>query len=197
MGTGKRVDLATEKKKLFQTAPGQYENNFNSTKYKAASWGFGSEIRPEVAPKAVMKNPAPSNYNIASKISEGPAAAMHARCDNIDMNKKNNYPGAGSYDLQNKLNPSMNKAASFSMGSETRDRNPHMKEQKTVPGAGTYAHGVDLKKTSPKFGFGTSKRPVIGFKKDATPAPGHYKVPTKIADVAAYSGVKNAEHKHV
>jgi hypothetical protein len=113
------------------------------------------------------------------------------------MNKKNNYPGAGSYDLQNRAAPNMGKAASFSMGSETRDRNPHMKEQKTVPGAGTYAHGVDLKRSSPKFGFGTSKRPDIGYKKDATPAPGAYKVPTKIADVAHYSGVKNTEHKHV
>jgi len=99
MGSGKRVDLAFEKKKLFQTAPGQYEDKFNSTKYKAASWGFGSEQRPEVAPKAVIKNPAPSQYSLPSKMVSGPKAAMHARCDNIDMNKKNNYPGAGSYDL--------------------------------------------------------------------------------------------------
>lgn len=85
----------------------------------------------------------------------------------------------------------------FSMGSETRDRNPHMKEQKTVPGAGTYNATYDMKQNSPRFGFGTSKRPDIGYKKDATPAPGHYKVPTRIADVAAYSGVKNQEHKNV
>lgn len=122
---------------------------------------------------------------------------MHARCDNIDMNKKNNFPGAGTYDLMNTGNLNMAKAPQSSFGSETRDRNPHMKEQKTVPGAGTYTHGADMKRSSPKFGFGTSQRPAIGFKKDATPAPGHYKVPTKIADVAAYSGVKNNEHKHV
>lgn len=53
---------------------------------------------------------------------------MHARCDNIDMNKKNNFPGAGTYELMNAPNLSMAHAPKFSMGSETRDRNPHMKE---------------------------------------------------------------------
>lgn len=32
-----------------------------------------------------------------------------------------------------------------------------------------------MKQNSPRFGFGTSKRPDIGYKKDATPAPGHLK----------------------
>lgn len=150
-----------------------------------------------MTPKHVLKNPPPTAYNLPSKIVEGPRAAIHAKCDGADMNKKNNYPGAGTYELQNRDNAHMRHSPRFSMGSETRERNPHMKEQKTVPGAGTYKPEYDVKSNSPRFGFGTAKRPTIGYKKDATPAPGHYKVPTKIADVAGYAGVKNQEHKHV
>ena len=42
-------------------------------------------------------------------------------------------------------NLNMAKVLQSYFGSETHDRNPHMKEQKTVPGAGTYAHGADMK----------------------------------------------------
>ena len=46
------------------------------------------------------------------------------------------------------------------------------------PGAGTYDGTKDLKTSSPRFGFGTAKRPQIGYKKDNSPGPGAYKLPT-------------------
>jgi hypothetical protein len=43
-------------------------------------------------------------YDIPSKIVEGPKSAMHQRCDRLDMNKKNNFPGAGTYELMDAPN---------------------------------------------------------------------------------------------
>jgi len=118
---------------------------------------------------------------------------MHARTDGVDINRKNNYPGAGSYDLQGSVNQNHNRTQKFSFGKETRVGSPHEKEQKMKPGAGTYNGNLDLKIKAPNFGFGTSKRPEVGFKKDKTPAPGHYRVPTKLMNVANYAGVKHEE----
>ena len=109
-----------------------------------------------MAPKHLKGNPAAGSYTIPSKLVEGPKAGMHALCNSIDMNKKNNFPGAGTYELQNIGNKNMKNSPQFSMGKETRDRNPHFKEQKQKPGAGTYDGTHDLKKKAPSFGFGTS-----------------------------------------
>ena len=46
----------------------------------------------------------------------------------MDMNKKNNYPGAGTYELMNKTNANQANSPRFSMGKETRDRDAHKKE---------------------------------------------------------------------
>ena len=72
------------------------------------------------------------------------------------------------------------------MGKETRERSPAMKEQAAKPGAGTYNQNIDLKRTSPKFGFGTAKRPDIGVK-TLSPGPGAYKLPARVADTPAYA----------
>jgi len=61
-----------------------------------------------------------------------------------------------------------------------------LKEQKQKPGAGTYDL-MELKKGSPSFGFGSAKRPDIASSKDATPAPGAYKLPSRIMNTAAYA----------
>lgn len=99
MGKGTRHDLAFEKKKSFQTSPGQYDPFYQTTKEKLPLWKFGSETRPALTPKHVLRNPPPTAYNVPSKISEGPKMAIHGRLDGIDMNKKNNFPGAGTYDM--------------------------------------------------------------------------------------------------
>lgn len=123
---------------------------------------------------------------------------MAGKLENLEVKKRNFAPGPGAYELAHQDNKNMSKAPAFRMGSETRDRNPHMKEQKTVPGAGTYTSNYNQKSKSPSFGFGSSKRPDIAGKRDNTPGPGNYKVPTKIADTASYAGIKQTqEYKHV
>jgi hypothetical protein len=57
-----------------------------------------------------------------------------------------------------------------------------------VPGPGNYVNSAEkLKATAPSFGFGTSKRPDIGAKKDQVPGPGSYKLRSKIADVPEFA----------
>jgi hypothetical protein len=47
-----------------------------------------------------------------------------------------------------------------------------------------------MKRSSPRYGFGSSKRPDIGYKKDNSPGPGAYKVPSQISNVPKYVGMK-------
>ena len=58
-----------------------------------------------------------------------------------------------------------------------------------VPGPGNYVNTAEnWMRRSPSFSFGSSKRPEMGgSKQNATPGPGHYKVPVKIADVPDYA----------
>lgn len=86
---------------------------------------------------------------------------MHARTDSVDMNKKMNIPGPGQYNLQDTGNANMPKAAAFSMGSGSRIDLGGGKEALAKPGPGNYAHDADLKKSAPKYGFGSSARPEV------------------------------------
>ena len=65
---------------------------------------------------------------------------MHARSIGQDMVKKNNYPGAGTYELMNKPNMNHRNSASYAIGKESRARDPIMKESSYKPGAGTYVN---------------------------------------------------------
>lgn len=123
---------------------------------------------------------------------------MHAKTESADMAhiRKNNVPGAGSYELQHLDNKNMKKSAAFSMGTSKRDYDPLMKEAKTKPGAGTHDPTMKFKKSTPSFGFGSSKRPEVGVQKHPTPAPGAYKLPSRIADVAGHSGAKGHADFH-
>ena len=53
------------------------------------------------------------------------------------------------------------------------------------PGPGNYNVNTHCNCSSGGFGFGTSTRSNFG--KEATPGPGHYKVPCKVADVPRYA----------
>jgi hypothetical protein len=54
--------------------------------------------------------------------------AIHGRLDGIDMNKKNNFPGAGTYEMQNRSSLAFSNAPRFSLGGEQRLKNPAEKE---------------------------------------------------------------------
>jgi hypothetical protein len=64
----------------------------------------------------------------------------------------------------------------------------HLKETRHKPGPGqNNPFHAQTSRTSPKFGFGTAKRPELGYKKDNGPGPGAYKVPCRIMDTPAYA----------
>ena len=63
-----------------------------------------------------------------------------------------------------------------------------------VPGPGTYVNSSEkLKVAAPSFGFGTSKRPDIGYTKLQVPGPGAYKLPAKVADVPSFALANRSE----
>lgn len=101
IGTETRRDLAFEKQKGYQTAPGQYDPKHENTKLKAAGWRIGTETRPGMVLKGQEKVPGAGSYAIASRISDGPKIGMHAKTDLVDQNIKKGVPAPGHYDLQN------------------------------------------------------------------------------------------------
>lgn len=125
--------------------------------------------------KGAEKVPGPNNYNIPSRAVEGPQIHMHARTDKVDQNLKKNVPGPGNYDLQNSPNNRHNKSASYSLGTSTRV-DIGVKKQEYKPGPGNYNQDKDFKRTSPKFGFGSEKRPEVAKvgRNGASPGPGSY-----------------------
>jgi hypothetical protein len=110
------------------------------------------------------------------------------------MTLKNKFPGVGSYNLTID-NSRMRRAPSISMGREKRGSIASEKEQKMRPGVGSHNLTLTLKKSAPSFGFGTSQRPSLTGKFN-TPAPGAYKLPTRIADVPNHSGAKGKADFH-
>ena len=84
IGTEIRKDLASDNKRKFQTAPGQYDPLIEYTKMKAAGWRIGHEKRPGMVRKGHESMPGPNNYVIPSKIVEGPQCHMHAKTDHVD-----------------------------------------------------------------------------------------------------------------
>jgi hypothetical protein len=68
-----------------------------------------------------------------------------------------------------------------------------------VPGPGTYVNSSEkLRASAPSFGFGTSKRPIVGYTKLQVPGPGTYKLPAKLADCPDFAMPnRKAESKYV
>jgi hypothetical protein len=96
---------------------------------KSSSWGFGTEQRPSVAPKHLLKNPSPTGYSLPSKMVEGPKIQMHSKTISVDMAVKNNYPSGGHYEIQHRDNMNFRSGSKFSMGKEQREAvNFHAKE---------------------------------------------------------------------
>ena len=78
-------------------------------------------------------------------------------------------------------------APRFSVGTSARGDFAHFKEQSYKPGVGNYDGTVDTKKNAPKFGFGSTKRPVFAKQKFPIPGPGSYKLPAEIGNTPTYA----------
>lgn len=146
MGTEVRKNLGVETQRKFQTAPGQYDPMVEYTKMKAAGWRIGHEKRPGMVRKGHESLPGPNVYDIPSKAVEGPQVHLHAKCDNVDYDKKKNVPGPGTYALQNSPNTRHHRGAAFSLGTSQRSDLGGGKEGRAKPGPGMYDSLNDFKK---------------------------------------------------
>jgi len=108
-------------------------------------------------------------------------------------------PGVGTYDLLHLPNLNHQRTNKYSFGKGTRDRSPTELEQKHKPGVGSYKLDSHTDRRSPRATFGSAKRPgIVHRDQENSPAPGHYKVPTKMANVANYhSAIHEDKYKHV
>jgi len=138
---------------------------------------MGSNKRPALS--RIYDNPGPGSYDPANSMKkEGPALRGRS-----SFNVKDS-PGPGAYSPD--VKQSKNKAPSFGMGSEGK-KTICAKPLNSNPGPGNYyKYGF---KGGPSFGFGTSTR--MSIKKNDSPGPGSYKIPTKVRNLETYSLNKN------
>ena len=107
----------------------------------------------------------------------------------VKLTNTNKYieslPGPGTHDVMGYTQTKL-RSPTYSMGAliKKQDDTRHI-----VPGPGNYVNtAAHFLRRAPSFGFGSSKRPDLGGNsKHATPGPGHYKVPVKIADVPDFA----------
>ena len=126
--------------------------------------------------------PAPGNYAIKSMAFNEKERSRFAMGNKLNESKTMQTPGPGAHNPE----PIMVKkrSANYSMGLKLKSE---FENSPLVPGPGNYDGAArDMKRSSPKFGFGTSKRPEMGASKNQTPGPGNYKVPAKIGNVADF-----------
>lgn len=121
IGREKRKGEHENKDKVAQPSPDAYKVKDDFTKTQAASWGFGSSKRRDLA-NTTLDVPGAGSYKINSKAIEGPTYAMGMRTLNdFELNRKINRgrPGPGAYEA---VNCEKNKSSDpkFSFGNEKR-----------------------------------------------------------------------------
>ncbi|CDW90416.1 triosephosphate isomerase [Stylonychia lemnae] len=160
-------------------APNQYMAS-TATLTRQPSWVMGSSQRNGLG--GANGSPGPGNYNIPSKMKDGPKYVMGLK--GRDLGKEMLYvPGPGQYHPD--FSTLKQKHPTFKIGSEQRI--PGDKTTiRQVPGPGNYSPQKRPQSAAPKYGFGSSTRQQIKQTKDYTPGPGAYKVPARIQDVPSY-----------
>lgn len=191
-GTSVRQDPGRTGTKGVVTEPGGYNPGTTYTKTSSPNYRFGSDVRKDVArDKNDKLVPGPGNYEMKSKAFDSKTRGYMGI--KISDQSKMVVPGAGTYEPD--PSPVKNKASSYSMGAKLKS---DLIRSAEVPGPGTYVNSAEkFKQSAPSFGFGSSKRPEMGNKKQNTPGPGSYKVPSKIADVPSYSYQKKDDSKYI
>ena len=131
--------------------------------------------------------PAPGQHNITSRISDGPKWGIGQKLSN-DFSKTQNVPGPGNYELQNRDNLNMKSAQRYSVGHSKRGGLAE-KGNLNVPGPGNYTTNMSTSASSPRYGFGSSKRGKAG-RTSAAPGPGNYAIPS----IVGAEGLKMSMH---
>lgn len=174
--------------------PGQYPPSSSDIYKKSAPrYGFGSSKRGNDSQiKQKKLSPGPGQYGFGNKMGEAaPKYTLTPRRPDTTPAVGRSSPGPGNYNPDDRF--SKNKSPNFKFGSSTRRNN----RKDMGPSPDSYSvGGLDSrKKSSPSFGFGSSKRPALsqtGF----TPGPGNYNHQPKIVEKNAYymgSKLKNRE----
>lgn len=184
---GAKLGSSLVNKGIVSPAPDNYNPGFTNSKFKAPEYKIGTAQRaPSYDQRKAKLVPGAGTYEIKSAAfnAEKPKFHMGSKLTFDDTTKYiHSLPGPGTHEPT----PSVIKTKSpiFSMGQRL------MSQKDTtaiVPGPGSYVNSSEkLKQSAPSFGFGTSKRPVVGFTKLQVPGPGSYKLPVKVADVAPFA----------
>lgn len=150
-------------------APNVYRPSSTFVKSQSAAWGMGSNKRPGLS--QILDTPGPGSYD--PKLNNGDGPSLRGKSQ-VCLKES---PGPGSYSPD--VRGSKKKSPIFSMGTEQK-KTISAKPLNYFPGPGTYVENK-FRTAGPKFGFGSSKRMEI--KKDNSPGPGSYKIPTKVRDL--------------
>lgn len=138
IGSAVRESL-NNKQLVGNPGPGQYSSDYNLTKRSNPNYRMGQEKR-EIVQK--MKNPGPGNYEIPSKMIEGPRFGM---CGKNERKNKQGNPGPGSYMPNHNCEKENSVALSF--GRSLRDA----KKKNSQPGPGMYEFKSESKKKQPQY----------------------------------------------
>jgi len=119
--------------------------------------------------------PGPGEYGHSGKIGSGaPKYTLTPRRPDTTPAVGRHSPGPGNYNPSDNFSKTKSPNCKFG-NSQRRDT-----RRDTSPGPDSYSlSGLDSrKKSSPSFGFGSSKRPALS-KAGFTPGPGNYRVTNK------------------
>lgn len=143
-------------------------------------------MRASLESKDAAKVPGAGTYKIPGSLA-GSKWSMGEKLDS-GMGKAINVPGPGNYELQNKDNIKMKSAQRYSVGHSKRD-GLSLKGALNVPGPGNYSMNMSTSASSPRYGFGSSKRGNPG-RLSGAPGPGNYAISPRIGN----EGLKMSIH---
>lgn len=183
-GTSQKGIPLASKLVISNPGPGQYPVSSTDVNKKASPrYGFGSSERVNNSTTKLQKTiPGPGQYANSKYLgNSAPKFSLTARRPDTTPAVGRHSPGPGNYNPSDTF--SRNKSPDCKFGSSQRK---DMKRDAS-PGPDTYTSGGmdSRKKSSPSFGFGSSKRPALaqtGF----TPGPGNYGHQPKILEKNAY-----------
>ena len=194
IGTSAKGAPLVPKNIITNPGPGQYVPGSNEV-YKAAApkYGFGSSPRGDqskIKSKGLL--PGPGQYGFAPKITnQAPQYSLTPRRPDTSPSPGKFSPGPGVYNPSDDFSKTQN--PQFKFGSSTRKE--FKKDASPAPNAYELKSLDSRKKSSPSFGFGSSKRPPLSQITNA-PGPGNYDTPSKIVEKNGYyMGMKVSPRK--
>ena len=159
-GSAKKCEI--EKTDIL-TNPGP--GNYAPKSYREGpTWRIGSALRIS---KNKNNNPGPGQYNIPTKLFNGPKYSMATKSGAFDPTKNSFAPGPGQYNITTKNRPS---SAKYTMRAKPIDRNSEI-----TPGPGNYNIRSEKELQVPSYKFGHDKKRGLEYDNARyVPGPGNY-----------------------